>query len=269
MQSVKGKRVLVTGGAQGIGYHIADAFGARGAELVLTDIAEKALEEASKTLSDKGYRVATYHMDVTSKQQIREVHAKIREDLGPIEVLVNNAGTVFGGPFLEVPLERHELTYKINTIGLVSVTHCFLPDLIETQDAHVVNVASASGFLGLPYGSSYASSKWAAIGFSESLRLELRAQGNKQVHVTTVCPSYVDTGLFEGVKAPLMTPMLKPQPLAKTVVKAVLRNKAFVRAPLMVKFIPLMKGLLPVRAVDWVAAKLGVSRSMASWKGHA
>ena len=113
---------------------------------------------------------------------------RINADGGPIEVLVNNAGTVFGGYFLDVPLDRHLTTLAVNLLGVVIVTHAFLPDLIDRPDAHLVNIASVAALRRRVRGSTYASSKWGVIGFSESIELELREQGNAHVHVTTVCP---------------------------------------------------------------------------------
>ena len=108
-------------------------------------------------------------------------------------------------------MEKHQLTYFINTLGPVALTHAFMSDFLSNTEAHIVNIASASGFVGLPYGSTYASSKWAMIGFSDSLRLEMLERGLKQVRVTTVCPSYIATGMFQGVKPPMMIPWLKPE----------------------------------------------------------
>jgi short-subunit dehydrogenase len=181
---------------------------------------------------------------------------------------VNNAGVVFGGPFLDVPLEKHLATYRVNVLGLVSLTHAFLPDLLGRPDAHLVNVASASGFIGLPHGATYASSKWAVIGFSESLRLELELQGHRHVHVTTVCPSYVATGLFEGARAPLTTRLLTAERLADKVVSAMLRDAIWVRVPWLVKVTPMLKGVLPTRMFYSVAGVLGVNTSMTAWKGR-
>ena len=111
----------------------------------------------------------------------------MHRDGGPIDVLVNNAGLVFGGAFLDVPLERHLTTYRVNTLGLVAMTHAFLPDLMAGRDGHVVNVASASGFIGLPFGATYASSKWAVLGFSELLE---RAHAGEEVVIAKAGKPY-------------------------------------------------------------------------------
>ncbi len=268
MRSLGQKVVLVTGGAAGIGKAVATQFAGDGARLILTDINAAALDATAAELRAKGVTVNTYVLDVTDAPGILAVRDRIHAEVGPVDGLVNNAGTVFGGPFLDVGLERHLLTYRINVFGLVGMTHAFLPDLIGRTDAHLVNVASASGYIGLPFGSTYASSKWAVIGFSESVRLELKLLGHTHVHVTTVCPSYVSTGLFEGAKAPVTTRLLTPDRLAAKIRRAVLSNRIYVNTPWLVKVTPICKGLLPTRAFDAVSWMLGATKSMMQWRGH-
>lgn len=159
MNTLMGKRALVTGGASGIGRAIAQRLGAEDADLLLVDRSDKLLGETTAQLVANGRRVRTYVLDVTDTPNILAVRNQVHRDGGPIDLLVNNAGLVYGGPFLEVPLENHLTTYRVNTLGVVAITHAFLPDLIAGRDGHIVNVASASGFIGLPFGATYASSK--------------------------------------------------------------------------------------------------------------
>ena len=268
MTTLQGKKVLVTGGASGIGKAIAERCAAAGGELVLVDLNETALRDVGAEFERRGIRVRTYALDVTDTSRITGLKEQIARDVGRIDVLVNNAGLVFGGGFLDVPLEKHLTTYRVNTLGLVAMTHAFLPDLLAGSDGHVVNVASASGYIGLPFGATYASSKWAVIGFSESLALELELQGQKHVHVTSICPSYVSTGLFDGAKAPFMTRLLTADRVADLTVRAVLANKPQVRTPWLVPLTPVMKALLPFRAFYRMAAMLGVNTSMMKWRGR-
>jgi len=183
-------------------------------------------------------------------------------------VLVNNAGVVFGGPFTKVSLDDHLKTYEVNVLGLVAMTHAFLDDLVARPEAHLVHIASASGFIGLPYGSTYASSKWAVIGFGESIRAELHVQGHDHVHHTIVCPSYIGTGMFEGAEAPKATSILEPAYLAEKVVQAVERNKVHVLEPFMVKLTPLLRDLLPTGLYDKMSHLFGADTSMANWMGR-
>lgn len=268
MRTIAGRQVLVTGGAAGIGRAIAARFAAEGAALLLTDIDEAALAATVGGFVAQGARAKGYRLDVTDAAAILDVRSRIEAGGEPVDILVNNAGVVFGGPFLEVSLERHFATYRVNTLGMVAMTHAFLPHLVSRPEAHLVNIASASGFLGLPFGSTYASSKWAAIGFSESIRLELRGLGHGHVGVTTICPSYVATGLFAGVKTPRTTSMLTPDGLAARVVRAVRRQQVFVLTPWLVRITPFMRGVLPVRAFDALSSVFGATKGMTSWKGH-
>jgi len=263
-----GKRVLITGAAQGIGRALAARFAAAGARLVLTDLRALEVEGVAAALRDSGAETAAYPLDVTDPASIERARAAVHDELGPIDVLVNNAGVVFGGPFLDVPLARHEATYRVNLLGLAAVTHCFLPDLISRPEGHLVNLASASGLIGLPFGSTYASSKWGVIGLSDSVRLELKLLGHKHVAVTVICPSYVGTGLFEGAIPPRMTRLLSADRVAALTIAAILRNRPYVLTPGLVKLTPVLRGVLPARWFDAVSGLFGATSSMRHWRGR-
>ncbi|MBW2380418.1 MAG: SDR family oxidoreductase [Deltaproteobacteria bacterium] len=268
MTELQGKRVLITGGAQGVGLEMALKFAGRGAEVVIADLNEAKLGEATAKIEAAGAAAWGFPVDVTDPASIASLKAQIAAEVGPVDVLVNNAGIVFGGPFTETPLDRHLKTYAVNTLGVVAMTHAFLPDLIERPEAHLVNISSASGFIGLPYGSTYASSKWAVIGFSESIRAELKVLGHEHVHVTIVCPSFIGTGMFEGAEAPKATNILEPDFIAEKVVHAVERNRIHVLEPWMVKITPLLRELLPTALYDRISHLFGADTSMAQWTGH-
>ena len=268
MKKLSGATVLVTGGAGGIGRALARAFAKEGCQIVLADIDPSALEQAKTDLGQENIPAHVVVIDVTCPESVEAARDQLHADIGPIHVLVNNAGVVHGGPFLDVPLEQHLATYRVNADGVVIMTHTFLPDLLVANQGHLVNLASASGFIGLPYGSTYASSKWAVIGFSESIRQELEKQQHDHVGVTTVCPSYVDTGMFEGVRPPLLTKFLTPDDLAEKVVAAVLQDQSLVLEPWLVKMTPLLAHALPGRLSDRLADLFGASTSMESWTGR-
>lgn len=268
MEGFEGKRVLITGGARGLGLAIARTFAREGAEPILVDLDSEALDEALGGLRGRAVSARGYVADVTDPTEVEELRDRVHEEAGPVEILVNNAGVVFGGPFLDVPLERHLATLRVNTEGLLIVTHTFLSDLIVSREGHLVNIASASGFIGLPYGSSYAASKWGVIGFSESIRLELEKQGHDRVGVTTVCPSYVDTGMFEGVEPPKLTRFLEPNEVAEKILSAVTDDDPFVLEPWIVKVTPFLARALPTKISDRLSDFFGATTGMKSWRGH-
>jgi short-subunit dehydrogenase len=268
MRSLNSARVVITGGGSGIGRSLALRFAREGAEVHLADRDLEAAEAVARDIASVGGRAAAWRLDVTDPASVLTFRAQLLEAAGPPDVLVNNAGIVHGGAFLEVPFERHDATFRVNTLGVAAVTHALLGDLIGRPEAHLVNIASAAAFTGLPFGTTYAASKWAVLGFSESIRLELLEQGRRHVRVTTVCPGYVGTGMFRGARALRLTRILTPERVADLTVRAVLRNREMVMTPWVVALGPTLRGVLPRRMFDAVAALFGAQTSMADWKGR-
>ena len=273
MRHFKNKNILVTGGARGIGWQIALEFAQRGANIIICDtdkdfMDSSAFKESIKEIEDLGVACLHYFLDVVDVDVIKDVRSNIKSDIGKIDVLVNNAGVVFGGRFLDIDIRKHHLTYDVNTQGIINMTYVFLDDLISRDSAHIVNIASASGFTSLPGGTTYASSKAAVSSFSESLSVELKKDGIDHVGMTIVCPAYVNTGMFDGVKEPILIPMLRPDWLAKKIVKAVVGGRLFVLEPTFIKFVPALKALLPRFIFDFLGNILGGFNSMDLWTGH-
>lgn len=268
MRELAGRTVLVTGGAGSIGLALARSFAAAGAEPVLADLDGEAAAAAAVELTNTaGVRVTGLRMDVTDPDDIAAARDSLLSS-GSLDVLVNNAGIVHGGAFTDVPLERHMATYRVNLLGAAAVTHAFLDELCARPQGHIVNIASAAGLVGLPWGASYASSKWGLVGLSESLRLELREAGHGHVGVTIVCPSYADTGMFDGVRPPRATRMIAPRRLAGRVVDAVLHERPYVLVPWIVRLVPTLRGLLPTRAFDALTRAFDATSGMRTWKGR-
>jgi short-subunit dehydrogenase len=263
------KRVLVTGAGQGLGRALALQFARAGAEVIVTDIDSKRAARVAQEVAADGRSPLCYTLDVNSPEQVRDVREHIQTERGPIDVLVNNAGVVFGGSFLDVPIERHHLTIDINLSGILTVTHTFLPDLLGRPEGYLVNIVSASAMIALPYATSYAASKAAALSFSDSLREELRLTGRRNVRILAVCPSYISTGLFDGAKAPTMTWILEPDFVAGQTVRAVERGRDFLILPWTARLLYSTTGWMPTSLYRRLCAWLGVSTSMSEWRGHA
>lgn len=267
MSYYQGKRVLITGAGTGLGALLAEQLGRRGAEVIVTARRRKPAEEVCRRVQAAGGRGHALLLDVSDLDSIPLFRDTVHERVGTVDVLINNAGVVHGGEFERVPLSEHLDTLQINTLGLVAMSHAFLDDLRAAPQGHLVNIASASAFIGLPWGSTYAASKWAVLGFSESLRLEMQERGLNNVSVTTVCPSYISTGMFDGARTPFLSPMLTPEKVVRAILKGVKQKRALVTEPALVRHLDLFKGALPGRIWDEVARRTGVSTSMKHWQG--
>ena len=261
---LKGKRAFITGGARGIGLAVAAELLDRDCAVVISDVEASALEAAEDTLRAAGGTVEALQLDVTDPVAVDA----LPDRLGEIDILVNNAGTVRGGAFLDVHPDDHARVIQVNLEGLMRVTHALLAGLIARPEAAIVNLASAAGFVGLPFAGPYAATKWGVLGFGESLRLELLETGHRHVRLTHVCPSYVDTELFKGAAVLKSTRRLTPSGLARKVVRAVERKQLWVRTPWLVAVTPALRGILPQGLTDRILRASGATRSMLPWRGR-
>lgn len=262
------KRVLITGAGSGIGALLAEQLGRQGAEVIVTGRRREPIEAVTRRVIAAGGQGHARLLDVSKPEQIEAFRAQLHAEIGTIDILINNAGVVFGGPFDEVSLADHLNTLQVNTLGLVAMTHAFMGDLRAASQAHLVNIASASAYIGLPFGSTYAASKWAVLGFSESLRLELKERRINNVAVTTVCPGYISTGMFDGARTPLLSPMLTPERVVRSILRGIRQQRALVAEPPMVRGIDLLKGALPGPLWDALAKRSGIASSMKHWQGR-
>jgi len=269
MSDFQGAFVLVTGGAAGLGRLFAERSLAEGAaRIALWDIDEQSLMRATEQLRAEGHAVEPRVVDVSVPAEIEQAASAMIDEMGPPDVLFNNAGVVVGKAFHQHSAAEIERTIRINTLGPMHVARAFLPAMIERGSGHFVNIASASSYLPNPNMSVYASSKWAVLGWSETLRLELE-QLNPNLRVTTAAPGYIDTGMFHGVSAPLLTPIMKPERIVAKIMRAVKKNKIVVRAPFTIVFLPVLRGILPPRVFDVVVGRLfGAYRTMDTFVGH-
>lgn len=285
MSEIRGRTALVTGGASGIGYRIGAEFLRRGADhLVVWDVDEAALSAAVESLASEvaavpgeadstipGIRrsatVSGTRVDLSSLDEIRHAASELRKAGLEVDILVNNAGIVVGREFAAHSHGEIDATMSVNALAPMHAARELLPRMLERDCGHIVNIASAAGLVSNPRMSVYCASKWAMIGWSDSLRLELE-RANSAVRVTTVTPYYIDTGMFAGVRSPVI-PILKPEAAARQIVRAVERDRAFLRMPRIVALVPLLRGLLPVRWFDRIVGDwLGVYRSMDEFRGR-
>ncbi|MGG3914940.1 3-hydroxybutyrate dehydrogenase [Rossellomorea vietnamensis] len=197
---VENKVVFITGAAQGIGYQIGREFAAAGAKVVLTDLKEDAVGEASESLKAEGYEVLGLGCDVTSESELKEAIGKTVEHFGKLDVLINNAGLQHVSHIEEFPTEKFELLLKVMlTAPFVAIKHA-LPHMKAQGSGRIINMASINGLVGFSGKAAYNSAKHGVIGLTKVAALETAEHG---ITVNAVCPGYVDTPLVRNQLADL------------------------------------------------------------------
>jgi all-trans-retinol dehydrogenase (NAD+) len=269
MSDIAGRHILITGGASGIGRLMAKKLAALGGRVSVWDIHQQNLDAVVAELNAAGREPGRgFFCDVSKRENVYRVAKETTAAAGAVDILINNAGVVSGCSLLDLPDDKIEATFAVNTLSHFWTVKAFLPQMIERGRGHIVTISSASALIGVPKLADYAASKWAAMGFDESLRAELRTLA-PAIQTTVVCPYYIDTGMFHGVKSrfPRLLPILSETEVAESVVSAMQRNKRRVMMPPLVHLVPLMR-LLPVSAFDFLATFLGVNASMDEFKGR-
>lgn len=262
--TLRGARVLITGGASGLGRQMALQAAADGSDVVIWDLSKPGADAVAAEIVSAGGTASVQVVDVSDRTAVNAAAKKA----GAIDVLINNAGVVSGAWFAQMTPEAIERTYRVNVLSLYWMTQAFLPGMRERNRGCVVTIASAAGLIGVAKQTDYSASKFAAVGFMESLRAELRSD-ESAVNTLTVCPFYIDTGMFEGVqtKFPLLLPILHEAEVAAKILRAVQRGKAMLVMPKFAALTPWMR-ILPVRAFDRVADFLGVNKTMEHFRGR-
>ncbi|WP_428390306.1 SDR family NAD(P)-dependent oxidoreductase [Lichenicoccus sp.] len=198
LRDLNGRLVLVTGAASGIGFETALAFARKGADIAAVDLDEARLADISQRVIAMGRRCATFGCDVGDSEAVAALGSKVTAIATP-DVVVNNAGVAFLGPFLETPASAWEQVIRVNLLGVVNVSRAFLPSMLKAGGSrHLVNVASAAGLHAVANLSAYSASKHAVIGFSDCLAMEL---ARTTICVTVVCPGIINTPIVRNRKA--------------------------------------------------------------------
>ncbi len=239
----------------------------KAAHIIILDINEQAGINVCNEIKKAGTDCSFLKVDLANQTSIAEAVENIYAIVPSIDIVINNAGIVTGKLFHDHTDAEIESTISINLNAPMYLTHKILPGMLKNKGGHIVNVASAAGMAAHPKLSVYAASKWGMIGWSESLRLELE-QANTGIRITTVTPYYINTGMFKGVRSPII-PLLKPEVVAKKIVSAIEKNKIFSRMPGLVYAMPFFKGILPQRWFDAIVGKVfGVYGAMNFFEGR-
>ncbi|KAK1797472.1 hypothetical protein P4O66_008322 [Electrophorus voltai] len=270
-KSVAGEIVLVTGAGSGIGRLVALEFARLGARLVVWDVNEEGNKETARMIQKThGSRAHAYTCDCSKRDQVYRLADQVKREVGDVTILVNNAGIVTGKNFLQCPDSLLEKTMEVNSMAHFWMYKAFLPAMIAGNHGHLVSIASAAGLFGVNGLADYCASKFAAVGFAESMGLELLAARCFGVKTTIVCPFFIKTGMFEGAytKWPRLMPLLEPEYVCRRIVDAVRRDQVYLCLPRFIYIVMLMKNVLPTKVGMLVAKYMGSLDFMATFKGR-
>ncbi len=237
MQNLRDKLALITGAASGIGRAVAMELASLGTKLLLVDRDSVGLNALAEILQQQGTTVETKLLDLADLAAVAEFASQLDKEHS-LDLLINNAGVVHFGPTVEMGVAEMERLMAVNLLAPMLLTRALLPQLLQRPEAHLVNVASIYGIVATSRCAAYHASKFGLLGFSESMFVELR--GTK-VGVSTVCPGFVHTNLFEsgtsssginnkvrGVPHPPAYLCTTPQIVAQRIVRGIQRRKRLV-----------------------------------------
>ncbi|NXR18127.1 RDHE2 dehydrogenase, partial [Cinclus mexicanus] len=262
-KNVRGEIVLITGAGSGIGRLLAIKFAGLGATVVLWDINQQALNCAVRVARENGAgRVHSYVCDCSKRQDVYRVADQVKKEVGDVSILINNAGVVIGKRFLDSPDSLVDKTMEVNTMAHFWVMPVFSIHILR----HPFNMFS---MLILPFG-NYCASKFAAIGFAESIDMEMRTLRKTGVKTTIVCPFVINTGMFDGVESkwPRILPILDPEYVAERIISAVRQNQEMLFIPRIIYVLYFLKSFLPVKATVLILDYFGILDIMSTFKGR-
>lgn len=243
-KDIRGNVVLVTGGASGIGRLMCIKLAARGAIVVTWDVDEKGNIETARQVVAAGGQCRAYCVDLCDRRAIYTAATKVKQEVGKVDVLINNAGIVTGKKFLDSSDENIIRTFEVNTLSHFWTTKAFLADMMARNEGHIVTIASAAGKIPCNSLVDYCSSKYAAVGFNEALQLELKVEGKTGIQMTLVCPVLMGTTMFQGAHSRYF-PILQPDWVAGEVVDGMLMNSSVLILPCYMRLLFVLKELLP------------------------
>jgi short-subunit dehydrogenase len=256
----KGKSVLVTGAARGLGALIALDFAREGADVAIADLRKEDLKETAAKIEALGVKCLPLVVDLSTKAACHQMVADARQGLGKIDALVNNAGVVWNADVVDQPDEVMQTTVDVNFMAQVWATRAALPEMIARKSGLIVSIASGAGKVGVPAMAIYCATKFALIGFFDSLRHELR-KAQTGVRVIVVCPGYMATKMFVGAKVPRFTNLFDPQQTSTALMKGIAKGKEEIFVPSTVRGMAVNRGLLSPRLMERLVEFTGMHQS--------
>ncbi|XP_045475892.1 estradiol 17-beta-dehydrogenase 11 [Harmonia axyridis] len=244
-KELSGQNVLITGGGGGLGRLLALRIANQGAKVMVWDVNEEGIQETLKQVKAQGGVIHGLKCDLSQSDDVYRVAKLTREQFGDIDILINNAGVLSGKYLLDTPDRLIKLTFDVNIIAHFWTVKAFLPAMVSKNNGHIITIASMAGHVGVSKLVDYCSSKYAAVGFDEALRMELEDQGVTGVKTTAVCPYFIQsTGMFGNVHSRFLS-TLKLSDVADRIVEGIRREEEVVMIPSALRWTILLKILMP------------------------
>ena len=225
-KSVHGQIVLITGAGHGLGREMAFHFSRLGAILVLWDIDKESAEKTGREIRSLGGRAHAYHVDVSEYTRVLTATEKVREEVGDVDILINNAGTCKVQPFTEISAGEIRKTIAVNLTSHFWTIKAFLPQMLHQGKGHIVAISSNLAIMGKSHFIDYSAAKFGVNGLMQALEAELYEMKKRGIKMTTICPAAIDTGLVKSIETrfPRFFPLLDTQTAARLIVDSILRN---------------------------------------------
>ncbi|XP_041447207.1 17-beta-hydroxysteroid dehydrogenase 13 isoform X2 [Xenopus laevis] len=217
-------------------------------DFVLLDINEKGVEETADECKILGATAHAFVVDCSNRNDIYRCAEKVKQDIGDVDILINNAGVIFGREFLELQDHQIEKTFSVNMLAHFWTAKSFLPAMMKNNRGHIVTVASVAGQVAVPYLVDYCASKSGVIGFHESLTSELKELGKDGVKTSCLCPVFVNTGFVQNPSTRVW-PVLETEDVVKCLMEGILTNKKMIIVPSSVKYSLILNHFLPERVI--------------------
>lgn len=269
-KKIDGLTAVVTGAGHGIGKLIATGLAKKGVKAVLLDIDKQSIDSVAQDIIKQKRHAFSFRCDVTKKEEVYETARKIIREVGDVDILVNNAGVVSGQKFLHCSDDDITRTMDVNVMANFWTLRAFLGPMMQRNRGNIVAIASVMGMFGSPSLVDYCCSKSAVIGMMDALRHEVISEHKNRVFLTTVLPSKVDTGMFDGAKGRFnfFPPTIQPEYVARKVIDAIQRNEIFVVLPAWLSLVFVLKSFMPQKLLDAILEFFGLSESMNEFIGH-
>ena len=266
-KDVKDQTVLITGGGSGLGRALACRFAGLGCRIVIWDINAAGMSETAARVKKIGATVFTFQVDISDRQAVYETAARTKQIAGPISMVINNAGIVTGKRFIDLKDEDIDKTMAVNCTSNFWIIKSFLPDMMKVNKGHIVTISSVAGLSGGPRLADYCASKFGSCGIDESLRYEMKTEGYDGIHCTVVCPWFINTGMFDGVKTKYMG-LLEQDYVADEIVSGILVNQEIIVVPRLIYFLLFIKSFLPTQSSYYIIKLIGGDTAMMTFHGR-